>query len=182
MSQLSVVGEFVDSVINRLVVGLISQPFRNQGADHGDHLLNVTLVSGCRIFLSPLDSQFFAIFDKAIFELLGELSERDFGFARAADGFVVHIGDVHDPANLEPAGFDMALKQVLKNIGPEIPNVSAAVNGRAASVEIDFLRVARLKPFDLARVGVEEAESHQAWSIVATAMAEIPSPRPIGPS
>ena len=43
-------------------------------------------------------------------------------------------------------------------------------------------RIERLKFLELPRVGVEEANRHYSISTVATAIAAIPSPRPIAPS
>src|SRR5438552_5120354 len=43
--ELSVIGKFVDAKIDRLVVGLIREAFRNECADHRDHPVDVTLVS-----------------------------------------------------------------------------------------------------------------------------------------
>jgi hypothetical protein len=92
--------KFVDAKINRFVVGLISQTLRNQRADHLDHSVDVPLVGGFRIFVGALDAQCSRVFEECLFELFGKLSQRNGGFARATNRFVLHIGDVHDAMHL----------------------------------------------------------------------------------
>src|SRR2546430_5033636 len=64
--------------------------------------------------------------------------------------------------NFESARLEMALKQIFENVGAKISDVGAAVNRRPTGVDVDLaiLCVARLKFFDLARVGVKEAQRH----------------------
>ncbi len=69
------------------------------------------MLIGCsRIIIRAFDPQFFRIFEERVFELLCKLLERNFGFARAANRFVIHIRDVHNAMNFESARFEMALK------------------------------------------------------------------------
>ena len=100
--------------------------------------------------------------EKRLFELLGELRERDAGLARAADGFVIHISDVHYAMHLVTAQFEMALKQIFKDVSAEISDVRPAVNGRPTGIGGDRALggIARLEFFDFARVGVKEAQRH----------------------
>ena len=162
MRELSVIGKFVDAKINRLVVGLISEAFRNECADHRDHLVDVALVGRTRKFVGTFDPQGFGVFEERLFELLGEFYERNASLARAANRLVIHIGDVHHPMYLVTAQLQMALEQVFKDIGAEVSDVRAAVNGRPASVDTDgaFGRIARFELFDLTRVRVKKAHCH----------------------
>jgi hypothetical protein len=84
--------------------------------------------------------------------LLGKPGQRHFGFARAADGFVIHVGDVHHPIHLVTAQLEMPLKQIFEDISPKVSDVGAAVNGRPTSVDLDraLRRIMRLEFFDLA--------------------------------
>ena len=95
MGQLPIIRKFVDAKINRFVVRLISQAACDELFDHRDHPVDVTLVGGGGEFICAFDPQHFGIFKERLFELFGELRQRHVGFARAADRFVVNIGDVH---------------------------------------------------------------------------------------
>jgi hypothetical protein len=94
--------------------------------------------------------------------LFREFGQRHFGLARPTYRFVIHISDVHHSMHLVTAQFQMALEQVFKDIGAEVSDVRAAVNGRPASVDTDgaFGRIARFELFDLTRVRVKKAHCH----------------------
>src|SRR6266516_3867176 len=158
MRELSVIGKFVDAKINRLVVGLISEAFRNECADHRDHLVDVALVGRARKFVGMFDPQGFGVFEERLFELLGEFYERTASLARAANRLVIHIGDVHHPKHLVTAKLKMQLKQIFKDIGAKISNVRPAVNSRATSVDLDGARsrIEWLEFFEFTRVGIEK--------------------------
>src|SRR4029077_4312691 len=53
--ELSVVWKFVNAKINRFVISLISESFRNECADHRDHPVDVTLVGRARKFVGTFD-------------------------------------------------------------------------------------------------------------------------------
>src|SRR5258708_505964 len=95
-------------------------------------------------------------------EWLSEFRERNLGFARAANRFVVHVRDVHDAVDFVTAQLKMTLQQIFEDVGAKISNVRAAVNGRPASVHVDLARsgVARLELFELSRVSVKKANRH----------------------
>src|SRR4029453_4677062 len=127
-----------------------------------NHPANVTLVSGGGEFICAFDPQYFGVFKERLFELLGEFRQRYFGFARAADRLVVDVGDVHHPMHLVTAQLQMTLKQIFEDVSAKISDVCAAVDSRSASVDTDRPRgrIARLELFDLARVGVKQADWH----------------------
>src|SRR5881409_160431 len=158
MRELSVIGKFVDAKINRLVVGLISEAFRNECADHRDHLVDVALVGRTRKFVGTFDPQGFGVLLERLFELLGEFYERNASLARAANRLVIHIGDVHHPMHLVTAQLKMPLKQIFKDIGAKISNVRPAVNSRPTSVDLNGTRsrIERLEFFEFARVSVKK--------------------------
>ena len=160
--KLAVVRKFVDAKINRFVVRLISQTVCDELFNHRDHPVDVTLVGGGGEFICAFDPQRFGIFKERLFELFGELRQRYFGFARAANRLVVDVGDVHHPMHLVTAQLQMALKQIFEDVGAKIPDVCAAVDGWSASVHADrpCAGIARLEFFDLTRVGVKEARRH----------------------
>ena len=162
MRELAVIRKFVDTKINRFVVRLISETARDELADHLDHPVDVRLVGGSGEFIGAFDPQCFGVLKERLFELLGELRQRHFGFARAADRLVVDVGDVHHPMHLVTAQFQVALKQIFEDVSAKISDVCAAVNGRSAGIDADCARcrIARLEFFDLARVSVKEAQRH----------------------
>jgi len=102
------------------------------------------------------------VFEEGLFELFCELLQRNAGFARAANRLVLHIRDIHHAMQLVAAKFQVPLKQIFEDIGAEISNVRAAVNGRSASVDADSARgwIARLEFFEFARVSVKETQRH----------------------
>ena len=160
--KLAVVRKFVDAKINRFVVRLISQTVCDELFNHRDHPVDVTLVGGGGEFICAFDPQRFGIFKERLFELFGELRQRHFGLARAANRLVVDIGDVHHPMHLVTAQLQMALKQIFEDVSAKIPDVCAAVDGRPTGVDADCARrrIARLEFFDLARVSVKKAQRH----------------------
>ena len=162
MRQLAVVRKFVDPKINRLVVRLISETARDECIDHLDHSVDVMPIGRSGKFISGLDPQRFDIFKKCLFELGSEFCERNFRFTGSADSFVVHVGDVHDAMHLVASQLEMSLEQILEDISSKISNVRAAVDGWSACVDADlaFRWIARLKFFDLARIGIKKAQCH----------------------
>ncbi len=159
--EFSVIGKFVDAIINRFVLGLICKPLRNQRADHLDHSVDVSLVSCSRIFVRAFDAQRIRVFEKRLLELFGEFSQRHASFARATNRLIVHIGDVRHAMHLVTAHFQVPLEQILEDVRTKISNVRAAVNSRPACVHLDESHgIARVELFDLARVRVKEAQRH----------------------
>jgi hypothetical protein len=95
------------------------------------------LVGRLRIFVSAPDTQRLGILEESVFELFCEFLQRNAGLARAANGLVLHIRDVHHAMHLVAAQFQVALKQIFEDVGAEISNVRPAVNGRPARVHSD---------------------------------------------
>jgi hypothetical protein len=62
--------------------------------------------------------------------------------------------------NFKVPRFQMALEQILKDVSTKISNVGAAVNCRPASIDVDFLILARCELFNLPRISIEKAQSH----------------------
>ena len=108
--ELSIVRKFINSKINRFVLGLVSEAFRNQCADHRTHLVDVTLIGRSRIIVRPFDPQRFGVFGEYVLKLLRKFCEGNFRFARATNRFVIHVGDVHHTTDFESARFEVALK------------------------------------------------------------------------
>ena len=110
MSELSVIRKFVDSKINRFVVGQVGETFRNQRTDHRNHFIDVALIGCGRIFVGAFDPQHIRVLEEGVLELLRKFGERNTRLMRAANRFVIHVGDIHHALNLESARFEMALE------------------------------------------------------------------------
>ena len=158
MRQFSVTGKFVDPKINGFVVGLVGEIAFDQFGDHFDHAREITRLGRAGIFVGAFDAQSLEIFKKSAFERFGEIVERNLRFPCAADGFVVDIGNVHHPMDLEAARFEMPLQQILENIRPKISNVRLAINGRPAGVHRNVWWIERGEILQLPRVGVEQPD------------------------
>ena len=102
------------------------------------------------------------VFEEGLFKLFCELLQRSAGFACAADGLVLDIGDIHHTMHLVAAQFQVPLKQIFEDVGAEISNMRPAVNGWPARVHSDWTRsrIAWLEFLNLARVGVKETNCH----------------------
>ena len=112
------------------------------------------------------------------------------GGAAAADGLVIHVGEVHHAMDLEAAGFEMPLEEVLEDVGAEVADVGVVIDRRAAGVHLHALAggIERREVLDLARVGIEEADgtcadlTDSTPAVVSHAgdgeCAAMPSPRP----
>src|SRR6185295_3302928 len=93
---------------------------------------------------------------------------------------VVHVGDVHDESHLEPLVLEEALEQGEDHERARVPDVDAPIHSRAAGVDADPARLARLERANLARQRVVDPDQ-SARSTLATASAAMPSPRPTKP-
>ena len=141
---------------------MISKIAFDQFRDHLDHAREIAWFCCAWVFVRAFDSQSIEILKKSPFKWFGEIVQRNFRLPRPANGFVIDIGNVHHPMHFEAAHFEVPLQQIFENVGAKISDVSAAVNRRPAGVDVDLaiLRVARLKFFDLARVGIKKAKRH----------------------
>ena len=167
MRELSVFGEFAEAEIERLVLGLIRDPFLLQHADHLDHLRDV--VRGRGEVLRPFHAQRAEVVEERILELLREIREPHAELSAAADRLVVHVGEIHHAFDLEAARLQMPLQQVLEDVGAEISDVREIVNSRPACVELHAVPVGieRAELFDLSAVGVEKSRRHERATVVA---------------
>jgi hypothetical protein len=83
------------------------------------------------------DSEGGDVFKKRLFVDLGEIGEWASGFSGVADGFVVDISEVHHAEDMVSPGFEVALEQILKEIGAEVADVGVVVDGGTAGVHAD---------------------------------------------
>ncbi len=130
--------------------------------DHLDHPVDVMLVGGSRELIGAFDPQCFDVLEEAC--LNGSVNSLSgiSGFARTADRFVIDVGDVHHAMHLVTAQLQMALEQILEDIGAKISDVRVAVDRRSARVDADLapLGSSGSNSSILPRVGVKEAKRH----------------------
>ena len=139
MRELSVIGETGDAEVDRFVIRLVGVAVADELFDHGDHARDMLRFGRSRKLVGRLDAQRIEVLEKGVFEWLGELGEGNAFLARAADRLVVHIGQVHDPLDLEAAIFQVALEEILEKVSAEVPDVRVVVDRRTAGIELDRL-------------------------------------------
>ena len=77
-----------------------------------------------------------------------------------ADDLVVHVGNVHDVAHLEPALPQKAAQNVHRDEGPEVADVAVVVDRGPAGVHPHFIILQGMEFFDLAGQRVVQAQCH----------------------
>ena len=75
MRQLSIIGKFVDSKVNRFVFRLIGKIAFNQFRDHLDHTREIAGFGCPRVFIRGFDPQSLEVFKKSPFEWFGEIGQ-----------------------------------------------------------------------------------------------------------
>ena len=162
MGEFSVIRKFVNAKINRFVFRLISEAARDEGGDHLNHLIDVTLVGGGGKLMCPFDPQCFDILEERFFKLRGGFRERNSSFTSAADRLVINVSDVHDATYLVTAQFEVPLEQIFEDIGTKIPDMCAAVDRRPTGVNVDLASgcVSRLESLEFSRVSVKKPKGH----------------------
>ena len=92
----------------------------------------------------------------------GVIAQGGVGFTDAPDDFVLHVGDVHDVADLEALELQAAPHQIGENEGAEVADVGEVMHGRAAAIEADGFagRIARDEFLDRAGEGIEKFQGH----------------------
>src|SRR5438094_7927596 len=127
MGEFSVIRKFVNAKINRFVFRLISEAARDEGGDHLNHLIDVTLVGGGGKLVCPFDPQCFDIFEERFFKLRSRFCEGNSSLTSAADRLVINVSDVHDASHFVTAQFVVPLVQILEAIRPRISDMCTAV-------------------------------------------------------
>ena len=141
MGEFPVAGKAGDAEVDRLVVRLVGVTAGDELRDHGDHARNVLRFGRRGESVSGFDAQRREVLEKGVLEGFGEIGQGNAFLPGAADGFVVHVGQVHDALDAESAVFKMALEKILEEVGAEIADVGMVVDGRSAGVDLDLLAV-----------------------------------------
>ena len=156
--QAAVGREGIDPVVDRLVLGLIGMTLGHQGLNQGDHLRDV--VGGRGIAVGRGDIQGLEVGEEGLDVGPGVVLQRLLLLQRAPDGFVIHIGQVHDLVHVVARKFQVAVHQVLEHIGPVVAHVGEVVNGGPAGVEADAPGLDGLERLQAAGQGIEEVYAH----------------------
>jgi hypothetical protein len=85
------------------------------------------------------DVQGFGVVEEGLAINRGEFLQRQVFFARAADGLVVDVGELHDVVDVEAEMAQGAAEEIDRDVGAEIADVAVIIDGRAADVEADRL-------------------------------------------
>ncbi len=156
--QFAVTGEFADGKVYAPVVGLVGEALVHERADQLDHLRNV--IGGGGIHFGALDAQLIQILEKSLLVGFGEVLQGYACGAGVADGFIVHVGEVHDLFDLVAGVAQGSAQQIFKHIGAEIADVSEVVDGGTAGVESNLAVLDRLEDFGSTGQRIVKADSH----------------------
>ena len=162
MRERAVGGEFREPEIHAPVLGLISDPLLQQLPDHRDHPLDIARLRGCGKMVRALDPQRVEVREKRVFIHLREVREPTTRRPCAADGLVVHVGQIHHALHLVAARLKVPLEQVLEDVSAKVSDVRVVINRGAAGVHLHPLPggIERREIFGLARVGIEKSDGH----------------------
>ena len=127
-------------------------------------------LGGARDVLRALHPQGFEVL-KERFDVLGRvLADGDTGGRGVADDLVVHVGDVHDVADLHAGQLEEAPEDVDLEEGAEVADVAVVVDGGPAGVHAQCLAVGGDEFVYLSGEGIEEAENHRSNGLLTVKM------------
>ena len=133
--EFAVFGIAGDLEINASVGCDVGVPACDEFFDHRDLKRNV--FNGARFDLRREHVERGAVVVKFFRPSGGKVGEGFAFFLRAADGFVVHVGDVAHVADADTVHFECTAQNVLQQKGAEIADVRGTVNRRAAAIHAE---------------------------------------------
>jgi len=147
---------FFDAEIDRAIGGTVSHAAGDQFFDEGNNRRDVFGGVGGLVRTKAIEG--LEILEEGGLVFGGVIAQGSIGFADAPDDFVLHVGDVHDVADLEALELQAAPHQIGEHEGAEVADVGEVMHGGAAAIEAGGLagRVARDEFLDRAGQGVEE--------------------------
>ena len=98
-------------------------------------IISGDVVGRPRVVLDPLDVQRVEVARRSVDERRRVVVQRDAGLVRAADGLVVHVGEVHHLGHAVAEVAQAAPQQVLEEEGAQVADVDVVVDRRAAGVD-----------------------------------------------
>jgi len=120
----------------------------------------VHVLGGPGIVLGALDVEAVQVLEEGL-----DVWSRDLGHGAPlkpglADDLVLDIGDVHHLQDLVSPEAQIAAQEVLKDVGPEVPDVGEIVDRGPTGVQADPTRLQRMELLQASRHGIEEADRH----------------------
>ena len=152
--ELAVIGKTRDAEVPAAVLGLVGDVLRGEILDERDHLGDV--VGGVGYDFGSFDVERGHVLEEGVFEALGVDADGLVGERGVADDLVIHIGDVHDVADVEAELAQGAAEEIDVEEGAEVADVAEVVDGGAAGVHAEGPAVGGGEGFDAAGEGVEE--------------------------
>ena len=134
--KLAVGGEFGDAEIVGAVIGAVGEPLLDQALNELGHFLDVI---GRANQDGLADVEIGGVFKKSLLVLGGVLLDAEMFAGGAVDDFVVHVGDVHDVADLIAALQQEAMQDVHGNHGAQVADVNVVVHRGPAGIHADFV-------------------------------------------
>ena len=147
--------------VDRAVIGAVGVAAFFERGDHVDLLGDVAGGGGLDVRREAVERG--AVGVELVGPLFGDLGQGAAFLARAADGLVVHVGEVADVLHLVLAEleFEEAAQEVVHHEGAEVADVGGRVDGRAAVVEaVDAVGLRGAQFLGFAGEGVEKADGH----------------------
>ncbi len=155
--ELAVAGILADAEID-IAVQRIGVTFVDEALDDLDDLVN--FLRGARIVGRRFDVQVLHILLEVLDVAFRELERIDAHFIRAADDFVIHVGEVHSVSDFIAAVFEVPADNVKHHSGHRVTDMSFIVDSRAADIHLDLSRFKRLQRFLLASQRIIQLNTH----------------------
>ena len=158
LRELAVAGKRADGEID-VAVRRIGEPFRDQLADHRDHLRQ--MLRRARLDVGGDAAERRDVAMKGPDVALGERLRRDPLLVRALDDLVLDVGDVADEAHPLSREAQVANEHVEHHHRARMADVAAVVDRHAADVESHLAGAKRRQRLDLPGQRVVQLQRHQ---------------------
>ena len=159
-AELAVLGKGCEPEVPASVLSLVSRSRSGQPLDQLHHARNV--LGGARDNLRPLDPQRIQILEKRLLKFRRVRADRNSRRRGVADDLVVHVGNVHHVANLDPRQLEKAPQHVHLEKRAEVADVAVVIDRGATSVHAQRLAVGGRERVHLSRKSIEKPQSHQS--------------------
>ncbi len=165
VGEFAVLREFANREVDAAVVSLVGESFVKEFLDEFDHFVDV--LGGGRIVFGRLDAKGFKVLKECLFVFAGKLFEWDACGPRVTDGFIIHIGEVHNLGDVIAAVLKRPAQDIFERIGAEVTDVGIVVDGRATSIHTDIGWIDRFEFLDGACEGIIKLEWHDQFPVPA---------------
>ena len=153
--------EFAHRVVDITVGARVGQPLVDQPTDHRQHLRHV--VGRARLSQGTLYAQRVRILVQRVDHAVGQGTDGLAIFDRAADDFVIDVGDVAHVAHTQAARLEPALHHVKCHHGTGVSQVAQVVHGHAADIHAHMPGLQGRKRLKGTRQGAVNTQGHE-WA------------------